>query len=250
MATVAHPIRRRNHRRSTRTRRGGRSGHCCGNTIPPATSWYSSNTRRWLPWSAPSAKPCRTRSFEIKPRKDRPMADVDLRPREVAAFWKKVQPSSDCWLWTANTSRGYGQFAVVRDSPKTVSMRAHRVAYRLMVGPIPEGIKLDHLCHNADADCRGGEGCRHRRCCNPRHLEPVTQRVNLLRGKGFPARQAAQTACIHGHQFDAENTYLQRRDNGFRRQLSDLPQSTISRVHSTIRSPSCLRRPLRMRQTI
>lgn len=69
----------------------------------------------------------------------------------------------------------------------------HRVAYEAYVGPIPEGMVIDHLC-------------RVRACCNPDHLEPVTNRENLLRGDTLPAAEAAATHCISGHPFTPANT--------------------------------------------
>lgn len=140
------------------------------------------------------------------------MPDVALRLPEVGAFWRKVAQfnSDDCWPWTARIEwDGYGRFGVirgVRGSP--INMRAHRVAYALVIGPIPPGAKLDHVCHNADAACPGGPSCQHRRCCNPGHLEPVTSRVNVLRGRGVTAINAARTECVDGHPFSVENTYM------------------------------------------
>jgi hypothetical protein len=111
-------------------------------------------------------------------------------------FWPKVQKTpGGCWLWTASLCKGtgYGQF---REGGRGSRMRtAHRVAYELLVGPVPAGLQLDHLC-------------RVRRCVNPAHLEPVTNRENQLRGAGFPARNAAKTHCAHGHEYTPENTYL------------------------------------------
>lgn len=84
---------------------------------------------------------------------------------------------------------GYGRLQIDR-----VRSRAHRVAYELWVGPIPEGLTLDHLC-------------RVRRCIWPEHLEAVTSGENVLRGEGPSAREARQTHCIHGHPFTPENTW-------------------------------------------
>ena len=73
--------------------------------------------------------------------------------------------ADDCWLWTASLRDGYGQIRVGK------SVRsAHLVMYELVVGAVPEGLDLDHLC-------------RVRSCVNPRHLEPVTRRENLMRGE-------------------------------------------------------------------
>lgn len=112
-------------------------------------------------------------------------------------FWEKVSVGSpdECWEWTAGTySNGYGLF-FVEHSPKRRNAMAHRVAYELSVGPIPDGLVIDHLCRN-------------RACVNPDHLEPVTHRVNLLRGEGLTAIHAAQTHCAHGHEYTPSNTYV------------------------------------------
>lgn len=93
-------------------------------------------------------------------------------------FWMKVNKTSTCWLWTAATQqKGYGIFGVGtgRTTP------AHRYSYELHVGPIPEGMQIDHLC-------------RVRSCVNPAHLEVVTPLQNVRRGwvarrreRGLPA---------------------------------------------------------------
>lgn len=84
--------------------------------------------------------------------------------------------SGSCWIWTASiTSEGYGQLGIGNRV-----LRAHRVSYETFVGPIPEGMTVDHLCHNA-AVCEGGRDCPHRRCMNPTHLGLATRGGNALR---------------------------------------------------------------------
>lgn len=97
-----------------------------------------------------------------------------------------------CWSWTGATARGYGRIRAGR-APRFRVAQAHRVVYEALVGPIPDGLELDHLCRNT-------------RCVNPEHLEPVTGKVNTLRGIGGAAAKAAQTHCIRNHPFDATNT--------------------------------------------
>jgi len=118
-------------------------------------------------------------------------------------FYEKVmfEPNSGCWLWTAGCgTAGYGTFWVGQPLNRTVS--AYRWAYEHLVGPIPEGLTLDHLC-------------RIRHCVNPWHLEPVTHRENVLRGVAPSARNAVKTDCPRGHPYDEENTYW--RPNGMGR---------------------------------
>ncbi len=107
-------------------------------------------------------------------------------------FWAKVNKTETCWLWTgAHTPLGYGRFSVGQHR----LVCAHRWAYEAVLGPIPEGLVIDHLC-------------RVPACVNPSHLEPVTTRINNLRGIGYTAQRAAQTQCVNGHDFTVENTYV------------------------------------------
>ena len=116
-------------------------------------------------------------------------------------FWEKVEPTGFCWLWTATTCQaGYGRFWLDGRLEG-----AHRVAYELMVGPIPDGLHIDHLC-------------RIPACVNPDHLEPVepaenTRRgyVGLIPGKIRGDQQRAKTHCPHGHPFAGDNLYVSPR---------------------------------------
>lgn len=107
-------------------------------------------------------------------------------------FWSKVQQTETCWNWTATRCRGgYGQFRL-----DGKIQRAHRVSYLHLVGEIPAGLELDHLCRN-------------RACVNPDHLEPVTRRENTIRGAAGEVnarRELSRTHCKRGHAFDEQNT--------------------------------------------
>jgi hypothetical protein len=130
-------------------------------------------------------------------------------------FWAKVQKTETCWLWTGAISKyGYGRWSIRIQKNKNKHYQAHRFAYELLVGPIPEGLPLDHVKAN---------GCTSRACVKaigdeygPAHLEPVTMRENILRGTGRSAQQAKQTHCVNGHPFDEANTHY-RPGNGARR---------------------------------
>lgn len=114
----------------------------------------------------------------------------------VDRFWAKVSVGAvdECWPWLAARSGGGYGFFQISSRPRR-SCVAHRFAYQDAVGEIPQGLTLDHLCRN-------------RVCCNPAHLEPVTNRENVLRGVGITARNASADACIRGHRFDDANTYV------------------------------------------
>lgn len=119
------------------------------------------------------------------------------RDGEVQKFWSRVQQQGDCWVWTGTLDgTGYGVFCHAGKR-----FRSHRYSYELMVAEIPAGLVIDHLCRN-------------RACCNPWHLEPVTEQVNIIRGIGPTAINAAKTECPQGHAYSPDNVYVDR--SGYR----------------------------------
>jgi hypothetical protein len=125
-------------------------------------------------------------------------------------FWPKVDKDGPvpaqrpdlgpCWLWTAGTNGyGYGYFNMDARRATHMNAGAHRVAYELLIGPIPEGLTLDHLCLNNP-------------CVNPAHLEPVTLAENIRRSPQAQAKRA-RTHCPQGHPYNAANTRWRTRPN-------------------------------------
>jgi hypothetical protein len=104
-------------------------------------------------------------------------------------FWSKVDSSGDCWLWTgALEPSGYARF--VAEGEKVY---IHRYAYEWVIGPIPEGLTIDHLC-------------RVRHCVRPDHLEAVTHRENLRRSPTqVTTVNARKTLCPRGHQYSGRD---------------------------------------------
>jgi len=99
----------------------------------------------------------------------------------------EVFRGSRCWIFTGAKTWGYG---VIKENRRQV--RTHRLAYENLVGPIPDGLDIDHLC-------------RVRACCNPEHLEPKTRRDNVLCGETVAAANAAKTHCPRGHALEGDN---------------------------------------------
>ncbi|GGU91154.1 hypothetical protein GCM10010275_30320 [Streptomyces litmocidini] len=113
--------------------------------------------------------------------------------------------SNGCIHWTGSLNEhGYGRISIKKEMHL-----AHRVVYQEVVGPLPDGVMLDHTCHNLDESCGGGSGCLHRRCVNPAHLEPVTNVENQERSKNTHAgRRILMDTCIRGHRYTPETTYI------------------------------------------
>lgn len=124
-----------------------------------------------------------------------------------AQLQKHIEPvtESGCWIWTAYTDKSGYPYA----SWHRHTRRAHRLIYELLVGPIPQGLQLDHIC-------------RVRGCVNPAHLEPVTAKINTLRGQGPTSLNAVKTYCKNGHSFNGESLRLDPRGGRFCRECQKL----------------------------
>jgi hypothetical protein len=109
------------------------------------------------------------------------------------------EPNSGCWIWMGSIyGTGYGCITANKKY-----FLVHRVVYKCLRGTIPSNLQIDHLCRN-------------RICCNPDHLEPVTSKVNALRGNSILAKNARKIFCKYGHKLTEENTYEYRRNKGSR----------------------------------
>lgn len=133
---------------------------------------------------------CRTHLTRFQKYGDPLFTQAKLRGAPtVERFWSHVEKTETCWLWIGSTTTdGYGSF---RGTPGRYGRvdKAHRWSYEHFVGPIPEGLTIDHLC-------------RVRNCVNPEHLEPVTPAENMRRA--LPCYRL-KTHCIRGHALSGDN---------------------------------------------
>lgn len=146
-----------------------------------------------------------------------------MRPSPSERFERFVHRTNTCWLWMGRgwgRNCEYGAFWLNgRDHV------AHRVAYEMAKGPIPEGLHLDHLCRTP-------------KCVNPDHLEPVTNRENILRGEGITAVAFRKTHCDNGHPFDLTNTRFTSNGNRVCRACDRLRgQAYRDRIRASTRAP-------------
>lgn len=119
----------------------------------------------------------------------KPISPKQFSAAALVRFWAKVDKSKSCWLWLGSREvHGYGVWR---------TFRAHRVAFTLAKGPIPDGLVIDHLC-------------RTRLCVNPAHMEAVTSEENVARGIGASALNARKSHCINGHAVPLGRKYGKR----------------------------------------
>lgn len=117
-----------------------------------------------------------------------------MNAKEMILDRIEPDPNTGCWYWFGAVHHtGYG---VIRVAGR--QFRAHRFSFEAFGGLIPAGLVLDHLC-------------RQRLCVNPAHLEVVTERVNILRGKSPSAVNAQKSQCPSGHDYESPNAEGKRR---------------------------------------
>jgi hypothetical protein len=145
---------------------------------------------------------------------------VELSARTLVRFLRHVgwPDVDDCWPYGGHVgTNGYGRF-LVRRASGACHLLAHRAAYQLFAGPIPDGLTLDHLCRN-------------RPCVNPAHLEPVTVRENLFRAPLSQAFiNAAKVDCLRGHPLVGSNVYIT--STGGRRCRECSRRDSLRRYHA------------------
>ena len=149
-----------------------------------ARGWCAPHYKRWYRYGGPLGTPPPGPTWEEKY-----IAKIDVRGPD------------ECWPWLGSKfKKGYGRFSM---GPKKV--QAHVFGWTMNNGPMPDGLVVDHTCHNGSG-CPGGVTCLHRACQNPAHWEAVTAAENTSRGEGG-RYQREKTHCPKGHEYTEENTY-------------------------------------------
>lgn len=121
---------------------------------------------------------------------------------KVITLWQervepRVNKTDDCWIWTGATNGvGYGKLGISENGVLSYPY-THIIAYEALIGSIPDGMEIDHLCRNPI-------------CCNPKHMETVTSLENSLRGEHPNFKTARTGICKRGHLIAGENIYLRR----------------------------------------
>ena len=131
-------------------------------------------------------------------------------------FWARVKKTKNCWVWIGGTANNYGTLLV-----NGKHTQAHRFAYELLVGTIPKGLEIDHLCSN-------------KLCVKPAHLEPVTHRINILRGAGWAASNARKTHCSKGHIYNLFNTHVNKNNERICRQCWQRPNRKVNALFESV----------------
>lgn len=126
------------------------------------------------------------------------------RMRGLTLWHERIEPrvnkiDGGCWLWTGATNGvGYGKIGLLENG-KAKYPYTHVIAYEALIGTVPDGLELDHLCRNTI-------------CCNPEHVEPVTSLENSMRGEHPNYKTARTRICKRGHGIVGDNIF--RRSDG------------------------------------